>query len=102
VDAPAEGVLTIPAVLDGSWRVRRTAGLLPPLLGVRKEIAGGQGRTTAGPVSFGFDVRGRELRYRSPLKGLVDVVDPEGPDRVRGEARPFGRLLGTFSDVRER
>lgn len=62
--------------LDGSWTVERTDGLLPPLLGVRKTIAGATGRTTMGPLTAVFDVVGRELRYRSPLAGFVDVLEP--------------------------
>jgi len=29
--------------LDGLWKVERTSGFLPPLLGVRKQIADGRG-----------------------------------------------------------
>ena len=51
------------AELDGIWDVRRTGGLLPPLLGVRKRIAGGRGATTVGPApGVPFDVVGAELR----------------------------------------
>jgi hypothetical protein len=90
-----------PTVLDGTWRVRRLAGLLPPLVLVRKEITGAHGRTTAGRLSFPFDVHGSELRYRAPLRGLVDAVESDGADRLRGEARLFGRVLGSFLMIRE-
>jgi hypothetical protein len=87
--------------LDGTWRVRRLGGLLPPLGLVRKEIVGDRGRTVVGAVSFVFDVRGDELRYRLPLRGLVDVLEP-GDGRVRrGEARVLGRAVGSFSMTRE-
>jgi hypothetical protein len=77
------------SVLDGEWSVR-------PLPGVRKRIAGDSGRTiVAGVVRFRFDVRGLELHYRAPLRGLVDVLEPEG-DGFRGRATVFGRTVGTF------
>jgi hypothetical protein len=82
--------------LDGLWNVKRTGGLLPPLLGVRKRIADGRGETTLGPLRFPFDVVGQELRYRSPLSGLVDVLEPDG-DGFRGRAIFRGRELGKFS-----
>lgn len=76
-------------VLDGEWKVR-------PLPGVRKRIAGRRGETiVAGVVRFRFDVRGLELHYRFPLRGLVDVLEPDG-DGFRGRATLFGRSLGTF------
>ena len=31
-----------------------------------------------------FDVQGRELRYRFPFHGLVDVLVPEGEDAYAG------------------
>ena len=36
------------AELDGAWSVERTGGFLPPLLGMRKEINGSEGRTILG------------------------------------------------------
>jgi hypothetical protein len=36
------------------------------------------------------------LRYRSPLSGLVDVLEPDG-DGFRGRAIFRGRELGRFS-----
>ena len=87
--------------LDGEWEVARTGGLLPPLRPlVRKRIAGGRGWTTLGPVRLPFDVVGSELRYRFPLVGIVDEVVEERPDEYRGEARLFGRTVGTFRMTR--
>ena len=82
--------------LQGRWRVRRTGGLLPPLVGVRKRIQGGRGETAIGPLpGFPFDVDGLRLRYRSPLRGLVDELEPDD-DGFRGRATFRGRRLGTF------
>ena len=80
------------SALDGEWNVR-------PLPGVRKRIKGDRGETiVAGVVRFRFDVRGLELHYRFPLRGLVDVLEPDG-DGFRGWATLFGRNLGTFQLV---
>jgi hypothetical protein len=77
------------AGLDGEWKV-------VPLPGVRKRISGGHGWTTIGPVPGArFDVRGLELHYRFPFRGLVDVLEPDG-DGYRGRATLFGRELGRF------
>ena len=52
--------------LEGTWKVRRTGGLLPPLVGIRKEIHGTSGRTTLprGIAGVPFDVVGLELRSK--------------------------------------
>jgi hypothetical protein len=90
------------AELDGEWVVERTGGLLPPLAGVRKRIDGRRGVTALGPLpGVPFDVDGRELRYRAPLRGLVDVVEPDG-DGYRGRALFRGREWGTFRMRRRR
>ena len=81
--------------LDGLWDVRRTGGALPPLLGVRKRIAGTRGETLVGPLPVPFDVRGRELRYRPPFGMVVDVLAPDG-DGWTGRATVFGRTVGAF------
>jgi ferritin-like metal-binding protein YciE len=83
------------AELDGVWEVRRKSGALPPLRGVRKRIHGGRGETLFGPVPVRFDLRGRELRYRAPLIGLVDVLEPEDVGFC-GRTIWFGRKIGTF------
>ena len=75
--------------LDGVWRV-------DPLPGVRKRIEGDRGWTSVGPLpGVPFDVRGLELHYRPPFRGLVDVLEPAA-DGYRLEARAFGRKYGTF------
>ena len=82
--------------LDGVWRVERASGLLPPMVGVRKVIAGGRGRTSLGRLpGVPFDVVGLTLRYRPPFRGFVDVLEPEG-DRFFGRATYRGREFGTF------
>jgi ferritin-like metal-binding protein YciE len=81
--------------LDGVWDVERTGGMLPPLIGVRKRIQGDSGRTVVGPVGVGFAVVGRELRYRRPLEGFVDVLTPvEGgwTGRALFRGREYGRF----------
>ncbi len=81
--------------LDGVWEVKRTGGMLPPLVGVRKRIAGGRGHTLAGPVRVPFRVEGLTLRYERPLSGLVDELTPEG-NGFRGRATVAGHEYGTF------
>lgn len=82
--------------LDGVWEVRRVSGALPPLLGVRKRIAGRSGRTVVGGrVGVPFEVRGHELRYRPPLHWVVDELEPAG-DRYLGRTVAFGRPIATF------
>ena len=84
------------AQLDGVWNVHRTGGLLPPLVGVRKRIAGTRGRTIVGPLRMGFEVRGTELHYRRPFEGFVDVLEPAGDRVFHGRATFHGREFGTF------
>jgi hypothetical protein len=82
--------------LDGVWDVKRTGGLLPPLVGVRKRISGTSGHTAVGPLPGApFDVVGLELRYRPPFRGFVDVLEPDG-DGYRGRAKFRGREYGKF------
>lgn len=87
--------------LDGVWKVERTGGALPPLYGVRKRIRGARGETLFGPVPVRFAVVGNELRYRAPLLGVVDVLEPGG-DGFEGRATLFGVELGRFRMTRER
>jgi hypothetical protein len=86
--------------LDGTWSLERTGGVLPPLGRMRKEIHGDCGWTIAAGLKLRFEVVGLELRYRLPLRGLVDVLAPAGPDVYTGTARLFGRSLGTFRMTR--
>jgi hypothetical protein len=90
------------AELDGVWKVERTGGLLPPLLGVRKEISGSRGVTKLGPLPGApFDVVGTQLHYRGPFSGFVDVLEPAG-DGYDGRALLRGREYGRFRLVRLR
>ena len=82
--------------LDGRWDVVRTGGLLPPLYGVEKRIQGVRGETRFGPLpGVPFRVVGLQLRYRPPLAGFVDVLEPDG-DGYRGRATFRGREFGRF------
>jgi hypothetical protein len=83
--------------LDGTWNVYRTGGLLPPLYGVHKRIAGASGSTRVGPfVGVPFEVVGLELRYRAPFIGFVDVLTPRGDGSYDGRATFRGRVFGRF------
>ena len=83
--------------LEGSWDVERTGGFLPPLLGVRKRIAGDRGETRVGALpGVPFAVIGNELRYRRPFSAFVDVVEPDGlgfSGRATFRGRTFGRFV---------
>jgi ferritin-like metal-binding protein YciE len=86
--------------LDGVWDVRRAGGLLPPLTGVRKRIAGTRGTTRVGDLAgVAFDVVGLELHYRAPFNGFVDVLTPDG-DGFSGRATFRGREFGRFTMTR--
>jgi len=83
--------------LDGSWNVERRGGLLPPLIGVRKRIAGDRGVTAVGPLpGVPFRVHGLELRYEAPLSGFVDRLEPED-EGFGGRAFFRGFQYGTFA-----
>jgi ferritin-like metal-binding protein YciE len=85
------------AELDGTWDVRRTGGLLPPMTGVRKHISGTQGTTRVrGLLGVPFDVVGLELRYRAPFTGFVDVLTPDASG-FHGRATYRGREFGRFA-----
>jgi ferritin-like metal-binding protein YciE len=82
--------------LDGVWEVRRTGGLLPPMTGVSKRIAGTHGSTRVGrAIGISFDVVGYELHYRAPFAGFVDVLTPDGKG-FSGRATFMGREFGRF------
>jgi hypothetical protein len=85
------------ARLDGVWKVERTGGFLPPMLGVRKVIDGGRGRTTLGPLlGPAYEVYGRELRYVRPFGLFVDVLTRIGGGCCDGRATVLARTFGTF------
>jgi ferritin-like metal-binding protein YciE len=84
------------AELDGTWSVERVSGALPPMVGVRKRIAGSTGETKVGRLpGVAFVVEGLALRYRGPLEGLVDHLEPDA-DGYRGRSVYRGRELGRF------
>jgi hypothetical protein len=88
-----------PAPLDGSWRVERLSGLLPPLP-IRKRIAGNSGVTHIGLIRLSFRVDGMTLRYRPPLQAFVDELKQTGDDFV-GSAIVLGREYARFRLVRD-
>ena len=81
--------------LDGTWRVVRAGGLLPPMIGVSKRIAGDRGETRLGPLRVPFTVDGLTLRYVRPLAGFVDELEPDDGG-YRGRSTFRGRELGRF------
>jgi ferritin-like metal-binding protein YciE len=83
--------------LDGVWEVRRIGGLLPPLIGVRKEIQGTHGKTLlpGGAIGVPFDVVGLELHYRAPFAGVVDRLVPHDGGFL-GHATYRRRAFGRF------
>jgi hypothetical protein len=87
------------ARLDGSWRVERLRGLLPPLP-IRKTIDGDSGVTRIGLARLPFRVDGLTLRYRPPLQAFVDELQPKA-DGFVGRATFFGREYARFRLVRE-
>jgi hypothetical protein len=83
--------------LDGVWNVKRVGGFLPPMVGVRKRIHGGGGKTSIGPLPGApFDVVGLSLRYRAPFNGFIDELEADG-DGYLGHATYRGREFGRFS-----
>ena len=94
--APGDNAIAM-SELDGTWNVRRTAGLLPPLVGVRKQIDGASGETRVGPLPGApFDVVGLSLRYRAPFTGFVDELEPTGEGYL-GRATFRGHEFGRFA-----
>jgi ferritin-like metal-binding protein YciE len=83
--------------LEGVWRVQRVSGILPPLTGVRKRIRGDRGETVVpGLPGIPFTVEGLTLRYKAPLEGLVDHLEPDGKGfsgRATFRGREYGRFL---------
>src|SRR2546423_1236322 len=92
--------MTADPTLEGAWKVERTEGFLPPLIGVRKEISARRGVTRLGGLlGARFDVVGLELRYRFPFVGVVDVLTPSA-DGFSGRTFAFGREIGRFRMIR--
>jgi ferritin-like metal-binding protein YciE len=91
--------------IEGDWRVERTGGLLPPMIGVWKRIRGDRGETWAGPLpGWAFRVERREesvaLVYRAPFSGLVDELWAAADGSLSGRSTLGGRELGRFRMVR--
>ena len=80
--------------LEGTWRVEREAGVLPPF-GVGKRIAGGEGWTTlAGIPVAPFRVAGSTLVYRGwPVR---DVLEPCADGTWVGRGILLGREFCRF------
>ncbi len=88
------------ATLDGVWKIRRTGGALPPLVGVRKKIEGKQGSPgSAVCQAFPSQVDGLRLRYRGLFSAFVDDLVPER-EGYHGRATFRGRELGRFGMTR--
>ena len=90
-----------PRDLQGLWRVERTGGLLPPMVGVWKRIEGVRGETRVGPlVVWPFDVerrgRGFALVYRPPFSAFVDEVRAGPGGSWVGSSLLGGREFGRF------
>jgi hypothetical protein len=89
-------------VPDGDYALRRTGGLLPPLTGVTKQVAGARGATVVlGRLRLPFTLEQRAdhvlLRYRGPLGVLRDRLRPASDGRWVGEATVLGRRYGRFT-----
>ena len=80
--------------LQGSWKVRRVSGLLPP--GVTKEIRGEHGRTLLFGRHFGaFRIDGPRFVY--VFWPIVDVLEPPAPDQpIVGRGTVFGITFCRF------
>ena len=84
------------ADLDGVWIVERVSGLLPPMPGVGKRISGSSGETRLRRLpGVPFEVDGLVLRYRRPLAGVLDILEPDGNGYL-GRTMFRGRQLGRF------
>lgn len=93
--------------LEGRWRVERLSGILPPMMGVSKEIHGERGKTRFGPLlSLPFRVEKREhcmaLVYQPPFSMLVDEIEHASEDSWEGWATLGGHGIGRFRMMRTR
>ena len=96
---------TTPDELEGRWRVERLGGLLPPMVGVSKEIRGRRGKVSLGPLPgppFRVETRGGRvaLVYRPPLSMLKDELEAGSGDAWLGRTLLGGRELGRFRMTR--
>ena len=80
--------------LDGTWRVERESGLLPPF-GVGKRISAAAGWTTVAGIPVApFRVAGSTLVYRGwPVR---DVLEPRGDGTLSGRGFLLGREFCRF------
>jgi hypothetical protein len=80
--------------LEGTWRIERLSGLLPPA-GLSKEFTAGRGWTrVVGIRVASFDVQGTALVYRLlPLRDELEEL-PDGSWSGRGLV--FGRSYCRF------
>ena len=90
---------------DGLWRVERTGGFLPPMIGVRKQVRGERGETWAGPLvrrPFRLEDRAGHvaLIYDPPFSSWVDELRPTGTDVWIGTATLGGYPFRRFRMVR--
>ena len=85
--------------LDGSWRVVRESGVLPPF-GLSKRISGEHGWTlVAGVPAAYFRVAGHTLEYVGwPVR---DELDPRYDGSWSGRGLMFGREFCRFRLVRD-
>ena len=80
--------------LEGTWRVERVSGVLPPF-GLSKRIEGGSGWTRAAGVRVApFDVDGQALDYL--LLPLRDELAPRPDGTWDGRGLAFGREFCRF------
>jgi hypothetical protein len=91
--------------LEGRWRVERLSGILPPMLGVNKEISGARGRTKLGPLPvLPFRVESREdciaLAYSPSFSVLIDELTAGSGDSWVGRTTLGGYKLGRFRMTR--
>jgi hypothetical protein len=80
--------------LQGSWKVRRVSGLLPP--GMTKEIQGDRGRTLLFGLHFGsFRIDGPRFVYL--FWPIVDVLESFAPGQpIIGRGTIFGVTFCRF------
>ena len=87
---------------DGLYDVCRISGLVPPLPGLRKAVAGRRGATLVGPlVRLPFRLEGAPdgrvtLRYAFPLSLLVDELHAAPDGTFDGVATVAGLRYGRF------